>query len=123
MVLLVDDVPGSQESTSALLTAEGYDVSAASDGELALKAVAERLPAAIVYRILEPANAVIDFVRRLAFQRSTAVVPVVMLTALNEYQLGSFLNGVPGVRRIVVSPCEPEVLLAAVALAVKHSKR
>ena len=122
-VLVVDGVPESQSTTSALLTAEGYEVSSAPDSEQALKAIDQRRPTAILFQILEPAKAVIEFVRRLALSRAAKAVPVVVLTALSEYQLDSFLNGVPGVRRIVPSPSAPEALLGALALAVKDSRR
>jgi CheY-like chemotaxis protein len=122
-VLVVDGVAESQASTSVLLTAEGYDVSSVPDVEQALKSVDERRPTAILFQILDPAKGVIEFVRRLALSRAGKGVPVVVLTALNEFQLGSFLNGVPGVRRVVYSPSPPEALLGALALAVKDARR
>jgi CheY-like chemotaxis protein len=121
-ILLVDDVPGSQESSASLLDAEGYEVSRAADGDEALRELSQRRPAAVLFQILQPANAMIDFVRRMALTRQAAFVPVVVLTALNEFQVGSFLNGVPGVRRIFYSPCPPEVLREAVAQAVRYSQ-
>jgi len=121
-VMLVDDVPESQESSAALLDADGYEVSRLADGEEALRELSKRRPAAVLFQILEPANAMIDFVRRMALSRNAAFVPVVVLTALNEFQVGSFLNGVPGVRRIFYSPCPPEVLREAVAQAVRYSQ-
>lgn len=121
-VLVVDNVPESQEAASALLAAEGYEVSTAVDAETALKAIVQRLPSAVLFRILDPANGVIGFVRRLALSRHVMSVPVVVVTALNEFQVDSFLNGVPGVRRVVHSPCPPEAELAAVAQAVRYPK-
>lgn len=121
-VMLVEDVLQSQESCADLLSAEGYEVSRAVDGEEALRALSERRPAVVLFRILEPPKEAIDFVRRLALHRYALSVPVVVLTALNEYQVGSFLNGVPGVRKILYSPCPPEVLREAVAQAVRYSK-
>jgi len=122
-IVLVDDVPESQDSSTALLTAEGYEVSTATDGEEALQLLGKRRPNAVLFQILEPPNGAIDFVRRLALTRQAFSVPVVLVTALNEFQLGSFLNGVPGVRRILYSPCPPDVLKDAVAQAVRHSYR
>lgn len=120
---MVDDQPESRESASALLAAEGYEVSGFSDGEEAIRSLETRRPSAILYRILEPANAVIGFVRRMALSRYVLSVPVVVVTALNEFQVGSFLNGVPGVRRIVYSPCEPEALLGAISRAMQFEVR
>ena len=119
----MDDVPESQDSSAALLSAEGYEVSTASDGEGALELISKRRPNAVLFQLLEPANGAIDFIRRLALSRHALSVPVVLVTALNEFQLGSFLNGVPGVRRILYSPCPPAALKDAVAQAVRHSQR
>jgi CheY-like chemotaxis protein len=122
-IVLVDDVPESQDSSTALLAAEGYEVSTASDGEEALQLLGKRRPNAILFQILQPPNGAIDFVRRLALTRQAFSVPVVLVTALNEFQLGSFLNGVPGVRKVLYSPCSPAVLKDAVAQAVRCSHR
>jgi hypothetical protein len=89
---------------------------------VALQAISKRRPAAVLFQILNPANAAIDFVRRLAISRHALSVPVVVMTALNEFQVGSFLGGVPGVRRILYFPCPSEALREAVDQAVRYSK-
>lgn len=119
----MDDRSESRESTAKLLTGEGYDVSGVQDGDEALAGLGKHRPSAILFRILEPANAAIEFVRRMAISRYALAVPVVVVTALTEFQMGSFLNGVPGVRKIVYSPCEPQALLGALAQAVQYSGR
>ena len=122
-IMLVDDVPESQDSSTALLTAEGYEVSTAADGEGALELLSKHRPNAVLFQILNPPKGANDFVRLLALSRHALSVPVVLVTALNEYQLGSFLNGVPGVRKVVYSPCEPAALINAVAQAVRYFNR
>jgi CheY-like chemotaxis protein len=121
-VVVVDDVPESQESSTALLTAEGYEVESVANGEGALQMLSKRRPTAVLFQVLDPANGAIDFVRRLALSRHASSVPVVVVTALNEYQVGSFLDGVPGVRRVLHSPCTPEALRQAMADAVRYTK-
>ena len=121
-VMLVDDVLESQESSAALLAAEGYEVSRAADVEGALQALSKHRPAAVLFQVLHPANGAIDFVRRLALSPHTSTVPVVVVTALNQYQVGSFLDGVPGVRRVLNPPCSPEALRQAIAVAVRYAK-
>lgn len=120
--MLVDDVRKSQESSTALLTADRHEIAWAADGGSALQLLAKRRHDAVLYQILEPAKEAIDFVRRLALNRAASSVPVVLVTALNEFQIGSFLNGVPGVRRILYCPCPPEMLREAVAQAVHYSQ-
>jgi CheY-like chemotaxis protein len=120
-VVIVDDVPESLTTASTLLTGEGYEVAPASSSDQALKMIEGRRPDAVLFRILNPANVVIDFVRRLALNREARMVPVVLVTALNEYQIGSFLNGVPGVRRILYEPCPPDDLRKSMALALRSA--
>ena len=122
-IMLVDDVPASQDSSTALLTAEGYEVSTASDGEGALELLSKHRSNAVLFQILDPANGAINFVRLLALSRHVLSVPVVLVTVLNEFQLGSFLNGIPGVRKVLYSPCPPAVLKDAVAQAVRYFNR
>ena len=120
-IVVVDDLAQSRDRAAALLTDEGYDVSMASGGEEALQGMLKSRPSAVLFQILEPAKEAIDFVRQMALSRLATSVPVVLITALNEFQLGSFLNGVPGVRRILYSPCPPAALKHAVAQAVRYS--
>lgn len=120
-IVVVDDVVESRETAAALLTAEGYDVTTASDEEEALEGISKRRPSAVLFQIRDPARRVIDFVRLLALSRQ-AFVPVVVVTALNEFQVGSFLNGVPGVRRILYFPCSPDDLRRATAQAVGYGQ-
>jgi CheY-like chemotaxis protein len=122
-VLVVEDNAAARAETVALLTKEGYEVLSASDIDTALETVEDRKPQAVLFSILNPPAGAIDFARRLALSSSNKFVPVVMVTALNEYQLGSFLNGVPGVRRFVYSPCASDALRAEVANAVRHARR
>jgi CheY-like chemotaxis protein len=122
-VLVVQDDPAARAETVALLAKEGYEVLSASDVDGALETVEDRKPRAVLFRILHPPAGVIDFARRLALSSSNKFVPVVMVTALNEYQLGSLLNGIPGVRRIVYPSCSSDTLRAEIAHALQHVRR
>ena len=119
----MDDVEESRDTSAELLTAEGYEVSRAADSEGALELLLKRRPDAVLFQMLTPASGAINFVRRLALSRHALAVPVVLVTTLNEFQLGSFLNGVPGVRKVLYSPCPPDVLKDAVAQAVRYFHR
>jgi CheY-like chemotaxis protein len=122
-IVVVDDAPESLSSAVALLTGEGYEVDGAADGDAAVQVIASRQPALIVYQILQPANGAIAFIRRLALTRELRPIPVLLVTALSEYQVASFLSGMSGVRRLLRAPCPPEALLEAVALALPHAVR
>ena len=120
-IVVVDDVVESRDAAAAVLKAEGYDVSTAIDGEAALEGIAKQKPSAILFQVRDPAKRVIEFVRLLALSRQ-AFIPVIVVTALNEFQVGSFLNGVPGVRKILYYPCSPEDLCRAAAQAVRYAQ-
>lgn len=121
-IVVVDDAAESRDIAAALLAAEGYDVSTASGEEEALEAILQRPPSAVLFQIREPAKRAIDFVRRLALSRQAMFVPMVLVTRLSEFQVESFLNGVPGVRKILSFPCSPEDLRKATATAVRYAR-
>jgi CheY-like chemotaxis protein len=122
-VLVVDVEAETRTFSADLLTAAGYDVVAASSIEEGLQAVEKTRPAVVLFSSLRPPAGAIDFARRLALSPSVRFTPVILVTALNEFQIQSFLNGVPGVRRIVPSPCEPDALRAEIAHAIQHVRR
>jgi CheY-like chemotaxis protein len=122
-VLVVEDDAAARAKTVALLAKEGYEVLSASDVDGALQTVEDRKPRAVLFRILHPPEGVIDFARRLALSSLNRFIPVVMVTALNEYQLGSLLNGIPGIRRIVYPSCSSDALRAEIGHALQHVRR
>jgi len=122
-VVVVDDDAAALGVTSDLMAAEGYEVLAAGSIDQGLQMTEDRRPDVVLFCILKPPAGVIDFARRLALNSSTKFIPVVMVTALNEYQVGSFLNGVPGIRRILPAPCSPEALRAEISHALRHVRR
>jgi CheY-like chemotaxis protein len=122
-VVIVDDDPAALGVSVDLLTAEGYEVLSATGIEQALQLIEDRRPGVVLFSILKPPADAIDFARRLALSGSSKFTPVVTVTALNEYQVGSFLDGVPGVRRIVQSPCSADALRAEIAHALQHQLR
>jgi len=119
-VVLADDQPATSSVTAKLLAADGYEVVQASGIDQTLKALEDGGRKVVVFAILKPPTLAIDFARRLALNSSIRFTPVVMITALDEYQVGSFLDGVPGVRRIVPSPCDVDALRAEIAHAIRH---
>jgi CheY-like chemotaxis protein len=122
-VLIIDDDAAALLATTALLKEEGYEILSASSVDQALQTVEDQKPGVVVFGILRPPAGAIDFARRLALSGTNKFTPVVTVTGLNEYQVGSFLNGVPGIRRIVPSPCAPEVLRAEIAHALRYIRR
>ncbi len=83
-ILVVDDQRANVEMLSELLRSRGYDVFAAYDGEEALKRVAENQPDVVVSDIRMPVMDGYEFTQRLRDDPATALLPVVLVTSLEE---------------------------------------
>ena len=113
-LLVVDDEPKLLRAISLDLNGEGYDVSTARSGNEALVNVAQKLPDLIVSDIRMPGMDGYAFARRLRQNQSTALVPIVFLTAKDttEDRIEGFRTGVDA---YLTKPFEPDELLAVIA--------
>lgn len=78
-VLIAEDDPHIVESLSFVLGREGFEVSAALDGEDALRRLQTELPDVVILDVMLPGRDGFDIVRNLRIERVT--VPILMLTA------------------------------------------
>jgi DNA-binding response OmpR family regulator len=78
LLLVVEDEPTLAAAVAARLTAEGFTVSVAHDGQAALEAAASAPPDLVVLDLMLPRVDGLEVCRRLQAQRP---VPVLMLTA------------------------------------------
>jgi signal transduction histidine kinase len=85
VILVVDDMPENRELLEAHLGAAGYRVQAAENGRAALDAVAAEPPDLILLDVLMPEMDGYEVCRRLKAGGETAFIPVVMLTALQDF--------------------------------------
>jgi DNA-binding response OmpR family regulator len=85
-VLVVDDEPDAVELLQEFLTAKGYEVIAASDGEEALRKVKEDRPHLILLDIRMPKMNGIEVLKRV--REIDREVGVIMVTAVNEEETG-----------------------------------
>jgi two-component system phosphate regulon response regulator PhoB len=83
-VLLVEDEAAQREILAYNLSAEGYDVRAAADGEEALILVAEAVPDLILLDWMLPHVSGLEVCRRLRQRPETRSVPILMLSARSE---------------------------------------
>lgn len=83
-VLIIEDEPAQREVLIYNLTAEGYRVSAAEDGEQGLEAVDEDLPDIIVLDWMLPHVSGIEVCRQLKTRTQTRGIPIIMLSARSE---------------------------------------
>jgi two-component system, OmpR family, phosphate regulon response regulator PhoB len=84
LVLIVEDEPAQREVLSYNLTAEGYRIALAEDGEQALLLVDEDLPDVIVLDWMLPAVSGIEVCRQLKTRAATRAIPIIMISAKSE---------------------------------------
>jgi len=80
-ILVVDDVADNVEILRMRLTALGYEVVEATDGEQALAKVAETLPDLVLLDIMMPKVDGLEVVRRLKADTTLPFIPVILVTA------------------------------------------
>jgi len=82
-VLIVEDDPQNARLLTRLLAADGFLVDVVGDGAAALAAVAKRAPDVILLDWMLPKMSGIEVCQRLKRDRTTRLIPVVLLTALD----------------------------------------
>jgi len=83
-ILVVDDQRANIEMMAGVLEVRGYHVDRAQSGEHALELVARHQPDLVVSDILMPGMDGFELVRRLRAQPATALLPVILVTSLEE---------------------------------------
>jgi DNA-binding response OmpR family regulator len=112
-VLVVEDDPSVRGLLHTLLTAEGYDVSTASDGLAGLVKAAQTLPDLILLDLMMPDLGGVRVLEELREDPELDETPVVVVTGQ--------VDAVPGMRRVLgdenvfVKPFAVNELLARVA--------
>ena len=85
-ILVVDDTPANVKLLVDVLTAKGFDVSAAVNGQEALDMVAQNPPDLILLDIMMPGLSGYEVCRKLRENPDTALLPVVLVTSLDPQQ-------------------------------------
>ncbi len=84
--LIVEDHPEQADLVARIVRLRNYDPIVAEDGETGLRLAREHLPDVVLLDLMLPDINGFDVCRRLRTDRATMLVPVVMLTALNDVQ-------------------------------------
>ncbi len=85
-ILVVDDVAVNVQLLTTYLTSVGYNVIAARDGQEALEKVVACNPDLILLDVMMPKFNGFEVCERIKADESTRIVPVIMVTALNEIE-------------------------------------
>ena len=84
LVLVIEDDPDQRRLLERMLSASGWRVEAAPDGEAGLRLAAERRPDVIVLDVMMPRLNGYQACRRLKAEPATASVPIVIVTTKDQ---------------------------------------
>lgn len=113
IVLLVDDEPHIPLVVGRRLTAAGYEVVTAPDGEEALEAAKEAHPAIIITDLQMPFMSGAELAAALRADPALRDIPVVLLTA-RGYVLPPEEQNAPNIRRFLAKPFSVHQILETV---------
>jgi adenylate cyclase len=112
-ILVVDDTPHNVKLLADLLAVKGYAVVTASSGVQALEKVAKEAPDLVLLDVVMPEMSGYDVCRKIRGNPATAVLPVIMVTALDPGQ--ERLKGIEaGADDFLSKPINQQELLARV---------
>ncbi len=112
-LLLVEDDPALSELLEFRFKAEGYAVSVTADGDEALLLAAEEAPDLVVLDWMIEGTSGIEVCRRLRRDKSTAHVPIIMLTA-RETEDDRIRGLETGADDYLTKPFSPRELIARI---------
>ncbi|MBN2282185.1 MAG: response regulator [Candidatus Marinimicrobia bacterium] len=123
IILMVDDVPKNLQVLGNILNKEGYKISAALNGEQALKILENAKPDLILLDVMMPGLSGFDVIKEIQKNEELAEIPVIFLTAKTEKE--DVIQGIElGAVDYVTKPFNSIELLARVRnhLELKLSK-
>jgi signal transduction histidine kinase/CheY-like chemotaxis protein len=109
-VLVIEDEPSGVRLLRTYLESDGYRVRVASDGERGVEEARRSPPAAIILDLLLPGMDGWDVLRQLKSDDATSDIPVIIVTVVDEREVGLALGAVD----YLVKPVERALLLEVV---------
>ncbi|MGD8705058.1 MAG: response regulator [Syntrophobacterales bacterium] len=92
-ILVVDDEREIRDLLQTSLSAEGYEVVVASNGEEAIGLAKTENPQVILLDIEIPGIDGIEMCKRLEADEKTRLIPIIMMTALGDRDVEAYLEG------------------------------
>lgn len=121
LILVVDDNKITTKLMRRYLEASAFDVEEAGDGVECLEKVEIRIPDAIILDIMMPRMDGFETVRALKSKDSTRLIPVAIVTALND--LATQLKAVEaGADDFLTKPIEEKLLLKKASVMTELSQ-
>jgi diguanylate cyclase (GGDEF)-like protein/PAS domain S-box-containing protein len=117
-ILVVDDLPANRALVVTLIGHSGHQALEAADGEEALAMVRAHRPDLVISDILMPTMDGYEFVRQLRADPELAATQVIFCSAHYLEDEARSLALACGVTQVLVKPCEPQEIAAAIERAL-----
>jgi signal transduction histidine kinase/CheY-like chemotaxis protein len=117
LILVIDDDPAARDLVRRFLVAEGFRIATANGGEEGLRLARELRPDAITLDVMMPGMDGWAVLSALKGDGVTALIPVVMLSILDDRSLGYAL----GASDYITKPIDRERLVTALAPYLRES--
>ncbi|HSA92347.1 MAG TPA: response regulator, partial [Terriglobales bacterium] len=117
LVLVIDDEPAARELLVEYLSPQGYALQTAASGAEGLRKARELQPDAITLNMLMPGKNGWEALRELKADSSTAPIPVIIVSVVDQKNTGFAL----GAAEYLVKPVAKQVLLQAVRKWIPRS--
>lgn len=101
-ILIVDDDPVLVGTISTFMTKEGFEVSAALDGEEGFQKAADERPDLVILDIMMPGKDGIEVMRELQMDPRTKDIPILFLTSIDDEAV--IVKGLKGAEDYMVKP-------------------
>jgi len=120
-VLIVDDDVETLRLVGLMLERQGYQISAADNGERAIQKAQSDLPNLILLDVMMPDMSGYEVARRLRSSDRTATIPIIMFTA--KAQVDDKVEGLEsGADAYLTKPTQPRELLAQVKALLARTR-
>ena len=112
-ILVVDDNPMNVDIMQACLSAQGYDIVTATDGDAAIAMAIGKLPDLILLDVMMPKRDGIDVCRTLKADHTLPFIPIILVTARADSQ--DIVKGLEaGADEYLIKPVDHDALIARV---------